>query len=185
MLTIDIEQEDQSTLAQALYQSNATHQIPLWLQSAAHQLISALSVQPLIYPAFAKKILTLFSDFYLAIIFVNSQKSQSLNHQYRQKNYPTNILSFPSPIPIDFYKTLPKEEQQFTLGDLVVDLSVIKKEAEAQHKKLEDHLAHILVHGLLHLFNFDHENNHDAMIMESLEIELLNNLGIINPYESN
>lgn len=183
-LTIDIEQEDQRGVAQDFYHTLSVDQISVWLNNAVKHLVFNLSVQPLIYSAVAKEILTHFSDFYLAIIFVDSQKSQALNHEYRQKNKPTNILSFPSPIPLDFYKALPKEEQQFTLGDLVIDLSLIKKEAEEQDKKERDHLAHILIHGLLHLFNFDHESDDEALIMESLEIELLNNLGIINPYAS-
>ncbi len=183
-LSIDIEHEDQRALAQDLYQAIPADKMTAWLENTVNNLISAHPDHAQVYPALAKELLEIFSTFYLALIFVDSEKSQALNHQYRQKNKPTNILSFPSAIPIDFYKTLPHEEQQFTLGDLVVDLSVIKKESEEQHKKLDDHLAHILVHGLLHLFGFDHENVDDAMIMESLEIELLHHLGIINPYES-
>jgi probable rRNA maturation factor len=173
-LTIDIEQADQSPTAQLIYKTIPISKLTTWLQNTVNQLNSSVSLE----------ILKLFSHFYVAIFFVESAQSQALNYQYRQKNNPTNILSFPSAIPLDFYQALPKEEQQYTLGDLVVDLSVIKKEAEEQHKKLEHHLAHILIHGLLHLFKFDHETLDEAEIMESLEIELLKNLGIPNPYES-
>ena len=184
-LTIDIEHEDQSLIAKSVYQAVPSQKITLWLQSVLNQLIAkTASGNSNNYPALAKNIFSVFSLFYVAIIFVESEKSQALNNEYRKKNKPTNILSFPSPIPIEFYQTLPDEEQEFTLGDLVVDLSVIQQEAQDQHKKLDHHLAHILVHGLLHLLGFDHELTNEAIVMETLEIELLNQLGILNPYES-
>lgn len=180
-LTIEIEAEDQGPDAQLLYQTLPEKLVRSYLQTAVNQLTASITSN---YPAFAQEILRTFSDFYLFIIFVESTKSQALNHQYRQKNYPTNVLSFPSAIPMDFYKTLPKSEQQFELGDLVIDLSVIKKEAEQQNKKLENHLTHILIHGMLHLFSFDHVLPNDAVIMEQLEIDLLSYLNFPNPYES-
>lgn len=183
-LTIDIEHEDQSLTAQVVYKAISSEQITIWLQSVLNQLITKASANPQNFPALAINIFKLFSLFYVAIIFVDSEKSQTLNNEYRKKNKPTNILSFPSPIPVEFYQSLPDEEQEFTLGDLVVDLSIIQQEAQEQHKKLDYHLAHILVHGLLHLLGFDHESNDDAIVMETLEIELLNQLGIQNPYKS-
>lgn len=183
-LTIDIEHEDQSLIAQSIYKAVSSEQITAWLQSVLNQLLTKISLSPQDFPALALSIFKSFSLFYVSIIFVESEKSQVLNNTYRKKNKPTNILSFPSSIPIEFYQTLPKEEQEFTLGDLVVDLSVIQQEAQEQHKKLDHHLAHIMVHGLLHLLGFDHELTTDAIIMETLEIELLNQLGILNPYKS-
>lgn len=183
-LTIDIEHEDQGLIAQAVYKAISSEQITYWLQSALNQLVTKAPANPNNLPGSAINIFKLFSFFYVAIIFVESEKSQALNNEYRKKNKPTNILSFPSPIPIEFYQTLPDEEQEFTLGDLVVDLSVIQKEAQEQHKQLDHHLAHILIHGLLHLLGFDHELIDDAVVMETLEIELLNQLGIQNPYKS-
>lgn len=180
-LTVEFEQEDQNSGTLLIYQAIPESQLSLWLQSSLSEL--AL-LNPNFYPEFAKTVFTLFSDFYIAIFFVDSVKSQSLNQQYRHKNYPTNILSFPSPIPIEFYQVLPKEEQQFTLGDLVIDLSIIQKEANTQHKLLIHHLAHILIHGMLHLLQFDHELPGDAIIMEKLETQLLHKIDIPNPYES-
>jgi probable rRNA maturation factor len=184
-LTVDIEQEDQSPSAQHIYQLVPTAQMLFTLQSTVSQLVSMqTSEQTSDWPAFAKEILSLFSDFYVFIVFVDSEKSQELNHTYRQKNNPTNILSFPSALPLDFYRSLPKSEQEFMLGDLAIDLSVIKKEAEEQNKKIDHHLFHILIHGLLHLLSFDHILTNEAIIMEKLEIQLLHHLGIPNPYES-
>ncbi len=183
-LTIDIEHEDQSLIAQAVYKAISSEQITAWLQSVLNQLITKSSLSPQNFPILTLNVFKSFSLFYVSIIFVESEKSQTLNNEYRKKNKPTNILSFPSPIPMEFYQALPEEEQEFTLGDLVVDLTIIQHEAQQQHKKLDHHLAHILVHGLLHLLGFDHQLTDEAVMMETLEIELLNQLGILNPYES-
>lgn len=176
-LEIDIEIEDQRPEVQLIYQNISTQEMQHWLETSLNNLNAFENL-----PDFCKKILSLFSDFYVSLIFIDSQKMQGLNYQYRQKNASTNILSFPSAIPIDFYQNLPESEQQYTLGDLVVDLSVIQKEASSQNKPLVHHLAHILVHGLLHLCSFDHELENDACIMENIEIALLAKLGIPNPY---
>lgn len=179
-LTIEIEAEDKSPDALLLYQVMPESMMRARLQTA-FELTATLVASS--YPTFAQEVLRDFSDFYIFIVLVDSTKSQALNHQYRQKNYPTNILSFPSGIPIDFYKSLPKNEQQFELGDLVVDFSIIKKEAEQQNKQLTDHFSHILIHGMLHLLSFDHILPNDANIMEQLEIDLLSYLNFSNPYE--
>jgi probable rRNA maturation factor len=192
-LTVEIEQEDLTADAQHVYQLVPTPQMEFTLQSTVTQLIAMLSLDVSIdgaeaptlgWPEFAKEVLSLFSSFYVFIVFVDSPKSQALNQAYRQKNNPTNILSFPSAIPLDFYRSLPKNEQEFMLGDLVVDLSVIQTEAKAQNKKVTHHLFHILIHGLLHLLSFDHIVTNEAIIMEKLEIQLLHHLGIPNPYDS-
>jgi probable rRNA maturation factor len=111
----------------------------------------------------------------LHVDFVDADTIQTLNHQYRKKNYPTNVLSFEEDIP------LPKGKK--FLGNLVLCEEVIAKEAQGQDKKFQDHLAHILIHGCLHLLKYDHIKESDAIIMEALEIKILSKLGIKNPYE--
>ncbi len=114
------------------------------------------------------------SDNEIVIRIVDEAESAELNQQYRHKSGPTNILSFPFEAPPGLDLEL--------LGDLVVCAPVVAKEAEQQHKKLLDHWAHIVVHGVLHLLGYDHVDDKDAERMESLEIKLLQQLNIENPY---
>lgn len=183
--------EDQTPNAQLLYyQGLPQDQIVFYLQNALTHLINLINTvdikKPILnMPLLAKKIFSLFSSFEMSIVFVDSSNIQKLNHQYRQKNYPTNILSFTSSLPIDFYQNLPKKEQIFSLGDLVVNLPLIEEEAKIQDKLFNHHLIHILIHGLLHLLDFDHVLSDEATLMESLEVQLLQIMEIPNPYDSN
>jgi len=115
-------------------------------------------------------------EFELTIRLVNIDESQQLNSQYRQKNKPTNVLSFPFEVPDGIELNL--------LGDLVVCVQVVQQEAKEQNKRLFDHWAHLIIHGCLHLLGYDHINDADAEEMEALEIKLLAELSINNPYES-
>ncbi len=101
--------------------------------------------------------------------FVDDDESQHLNDTYRGKNKPTNVLSFPY-------------EDEPLMGDIVFCPSVIVREAQAQGKTITAHMAHLVVHGMLHLMGYDHLNDRDAKEMESLETEILADLGFANPY---
>ncbi|MDO6711664.1 rRNA maturation RNase YbeY [Aliiglaciecola sp. 2_MG-2023] len=111
----------------------------------------------------------------LTIRIVTPEESQNLNATYREKDKPTNILSFPFEAPAEIKLNL--------LGDLVVCADIVEKEAEQQNKLLSDHWAHMIVHGSLHLLGFDHVDDQDAEIMESLEVQILTKLGIDDPYQ--
>ena len=113
-------------------------------------------------------------DAEVVVRIVDEAESAQLNLQYRHKEGPTNILSFPA--------DLPEELDLNLLGDLVVCAPFVEKEAKMQHKKPEDHWAHIIIHGVLHLIGYDHINDNDAEIMERKEIGILQNLNISNPY---
>ena len=110
----------------------------------------------------------------LSIRLVNEAESQTLNRDYRGKDKPTNVLSFPA--------DLPPELELPLLGDLVVCRQVVEREAKEQNKALQDHWAHMIIHGTLHLLGFDHIDDDDAEVMETLEVALLGQLGIDNPY---
>jgi probable rRNA maturation factor len=112
----------------------------------------------------------------LTVRIVDRDESQQLNHQYRNKNRPTNVLSFPFQNPPGI--TLP------LLGDLVICKNVVEIEALEQHKTLTEHWAHMLVHGTLHLLGYDHIDSQEAVEMESLETKLLSELGFTDPYLS-
>ncbi len=106
---------------------------------------------------------------------VDEDESQQLNGQYRQKDKPTNVLSFPA--------DLPEELQLPLLGDLVICAPVVAREAEDQNKALDAHWAHMLVHGTLHLLGYDHIDETDATEMEALETQIITELGFAPPYE--
>ena len=115
----------------------------------------------------------------ISIEMVNTKEMQHYNNSYRAKDRPTNILSFPFEAP----PGLPKEsETEHFLGDLIICPEVLQKEAKEQHKLLDAHWCHILIHGILHLVGYDHIDEEDALEMEGIEIALLAELGIDNPY---
>ena len=113
-------------------------------------------------------------DSEIVIRLVDDQESAELNQQYRHKQGPTNILSFPFEAPDGFDTDL--------LGDLVICTPLIALEAQQQNKQLCDHWAHITIHGVLHLLGYDHIDDAEAEEMEALEIKILSRLNINNPY---
>lgn len=111
----------------------------------------------------------------VSIRIVDAEEGRQLNQQYRQRDYATNVLSFPADLPPAIKLPL--------LGDLIICAPVIARESIEQGKTLRDHYAHMTVHGVLHLLGFDHMNDVDAEKMETLEARVLAGLGIANPYE--
>lgn len=114
----------------------------------------------------------------VSIRLVDAEESRTLNHQYRQKDKPTNVLSFPSELPDAVRDSLPREP----LGDIIICVPVVFTEAAEQGKAAQDHWAHLTVHGVLHLLGFDHIADDEAEEMEGLEIVVLAGLGMANPY---
>lgn len=113
----------------------------------------------------------------ITIRIVSQAESQRMNLQYRSKDKPTNVLSFPYDMAFGMPMKTPP------IGDLVICAEVVNQEAAEQNKPPLSHWAHMVVHGLLHLLGFDHENLADAEVMESVEIDFLHKLGMANPYE--
>lgn len=113
----------------------------------------------------------------VSLYIVDEAESQELNAQYRGKDKPTNVLSFPADIPEEVGIPL--------LGDLVVCAPVVEREAQEQGKTLEAHWAHMLVHGSLHLLGYDHIEDDEADVMEALETEIITGLGFPAPYQDN
>lgn len=114
-------------------------------------------------------------EFELVIRIVDENESAQLNETYRHKQGATNILSFPFDVPDGVDLNL--------LGDLVICAPVLEREAMQQNKPLQNHWAHIVIHGTLHLLGYDHIDDVDALEMENQEIALLQTLSISNPYE--
>lgn len=108
----------------------------------------------------------------MTLRFVNATEGKRLNLAFRQKDYATNVLTFP-------YE-LSKNE---LVADIIFCLPVLQKEAKEQNKLLKAHLAHLVVHGCLHAQGYDHEAAKDAKKMETLEIQTLQKMGFANPYQ--
>ena len=108
----------------------------------------------------------------MTLRFVNATEGKKLNLAFRQKDYATNVLTFP-------YE-LSKNE---LAADIIFCLPVLQKEAKEQDKLLKAHLAHLIVHGCLHAQGYDHEAAKDAKKMEALEIHTLQKMGFANPYQ--
>ena len=102
---------------------------------------------------------------------IDPDEMQTLNNTYRHKNKPTNVLSF-------------HNDDEHYLGDIALCADVIATEAIDQEKTLEEHWAHMIVHGILHLLGYDHETAGEAAVMEKLEVNQLAQLGFNNPYET-
>lgn len=122
----------------------------------------------------------------ICVRFVDADESAGLNKQFRQRDYPTNVLSFPAAatlpagLPADVVAALGLGQ---TLGDLVVCVPVVQREAAEQGKPVRDHYAHMLIHGALHLLGYDHIEEAEAEAMEQRERDLLAQLGIADPYQ--
>ncbi|HLD65927.1 MAG TPA: rRNA maturation RNase YbeY [Pseudomonas sp.] len=115
------------------------------------------------------------ADSELTIRLVDEPEARELNRTYRHKDYATNVLSFPADVP-DELLDIP------LLGDLVICVAVVAREAAEQGKSLDAHWAHLVIHGCLHLLGYDHMDEAEALEMESLEQQLLAELGHPDPY---
>ena len=113
----------------------------------------------------------------ISVRLTGDEEIKSLNKQYRDKNISTNVLSFPS-----LNDSIHPEAFEI-LGDIVISKDTVIKEAQNSNKSFEQHLSHLGIHGLLHLMGFSHEKENDALIMEGIEVKILKELGIPNPYE--
>jgi probable rRNA maturation factor len=112
----------------------------------------------------------LADDAEITVRIVDAEEGQTLNRDYRQKDYATNVLTF------DY------AQEPTVQADLVLCAPVVAREAEEQGKTLEAHYAHLIVHGTLHAQGWDHEEEDDAQVMELREAEILQRLGFENPY---
>lgn len=108
------------------------------------------------------------------MLFTDNAEMQRLNKQWRSKDWPTDVLSFPGNAEI------PSESRH--LGDIALGFETASGDAAKLGRKMPAHISHLLVHGFLHLLGYDHETDGDAHVMESLEIEILAGLGLPDPY---
>ena len=130
------------------------------------------------------------AGFQLSLLGCNDSRIADLNADFRGKPQPTNVLSWPSeergaeedggvPVrPVPGNADMPEE-----LGDIAIAWEICKREADEAGKPLEDHVTHLVVHGMLHLLGYDHIRDADAALMEAAEVRILAKLGLTDPYE--
>jgi probable rRNA maturation factor len=118
----------------------------------------------------------LFAPAELTIRFVDAEEGRELNKQYRGKDYATNVLTFA------YNEGEQLDEDAPTQADIILCTDVLEKEAAEQKKSVEEHTAHLIVHGVLHAQGYDHEDDEEAAEMEGIETELLAELGYADPY---
>ena len=111
----------------------------------------------------------------ISIRLTDDAVMRTLNKTYRGFDKPTNVLSFPAATGI-------ASELELAIGDIALGFETVEAESERYGRPFENHLRHLVVHGCLHLFGFDHEDKHEAAVMEALEIRILAGLGIPDPY---
>ena len=114
------------------------------------------------------------SDCVINLRLLNDKEMRKLNMQFRQKDKTTNVLSFPN----DDISV----KQTKNIGDIAISIEYVKAEAKKEGKTFDDHIIHMLAHGVYHILGYDHENNENAMIMENKEIQILKKINISNPY---
>jgi len=114
----------------------------------------------------------------IAIVFTDDERQRALNRRFREIDRPTNVLSFTA-----WPEVGGAPAQPVTLGDVVLARQTIAAEARAGGVALGDHVTHLIVHGVLHLLGYDHDQDNDAEVMESLESAILGHLGVADPYD--
>lgn len=115
----------------------------------------------------------------VCLLFTSDAAVQDMNRNWRGKDQPTNVLSFP------FQATGPvPEDAEMPLGDIALAFETVAGEAHSQHKTLADHTSHLIAHGILHLLGYDHQTEAEAEAMEQRERDILSGLGIKDPYET-
>ncbi len=157
-LLIAIESEGWGEEAQLLDQaSHVLETAALWLRDKEKQKFGRFPVE-------------------VSLLFTGDEAIQAINAEWRGMDKPTNVLSFPA-CPLS-----PGEKPGPMLGDIILARETLEREAMDMKKPFQDHLTHLLVHGFLHLFGYDHIEDHDAEKMEGLESSILAHLGLSDPY---
>ena len=132
----------------------------------------------------APPVLSVADNIDVSLSLMDDEMIHHINKEYRGHDKPTNVLSFPQLQPQEVRLAEVKNSAFLPLGDILIALETIEREAKEQSKDLQSHLAHMVVHGCLHLLGYDHMNDSEAAEMEALETEILTGLGYEAPYSN-
>lgn len=156
---------------------------PIWGSANDWHALSKRSINKALEYSNYKGLLKTYKHISISISLSNNQQVHALNNQYRSKDKPTNILSFPM-LERDELDTIDIiQTPEIMLGDLILAYNICNDEALAQNITLANHFAHLIIHGILHLLQYNHIEDADADIMQSIEINALRDMGIDNPYK--
>ena len=148
-----------------------------WEARAAEAVAAALALTPWAGLADAAPLVE------IAVRLTDDAEVHALNRDFRGKDKPTNVLSFPQ-VQADLLETMANSDDgEILLGDIVLARETCAREAEEKGISLEDHATHLIVHGTLHLVGYDHMDDVSAAAMEGLEVKALASLGLANPYD--
>lgn len=151
-------------------------EVELWANKVFATALDFLSVNDLGFEGWNNKPVS------IALSLSSNDEVQKLNREFRGKDKPTNVLSFAN-IDDEFFEDEFLNEDVVDLGNIIMALETLENEAGVKNISLENHFAHLLVHGILHLFGYDHIEDDEADEMEGIEIDILGKLGVANPYE--
>ena len=159
------------------HQARPWPDVPDWEARAGEAAATALALTPYATLADAAPLVE------IAVRLTDDAEVQALNRDFRGKDRPTNVLSFPQ-VQADLLESLANSDDgEILLGDIVLARETCAREAEEKGVSLAAHATHLIVHGTLHLVGYDHIDDHGAAVMEALEVKALASLGLANPYE--
>ena len=147
-----------------------------WPTLAADAVRAAIAITP------HGELATIAALVEVSVKLTDDEEVRTLNRDYRDKDAPTNVLSFPQVQP-DLIEALANtDDGEVLLGDIVLAQGVCAREAAEKNMEMADHASHLIVHGTLHLLGYDHMMDHEAEAMEAMEVEALASLNIADPY---
>lgn len=174
-------QQSEEPILPSSYDIDVLVDFPLWHDN--HDDIEVLvrgTLSLCLHHLKSEELLQGFETVEVSCLLSHDDKIQELNKHFRDKNKPTNVLSFAS---CDLKTKVFELEGSLMLGDIILSYETIRIEAQDQGKTFENHLRHLLIHGLLHLLGYDHIDNEEAHEMEQLETALLRVFGVHDPYQ--
>ena len=159
--------------------------VDLVMEDARWKTLNLLHISNVAFKETLSQLNLRSESFICCILACSSEKIKGLNDQFRGKNNFINVLSYPTAPEIYEARSISKFESNidpFELGDIAIAYEVCKKEADISKIDFEDHVYHLIIHSVLHLLGYDHEEEKNAAEMEKIEVQVLAKLGITNPY---